>query len=238
MLVIFDCDGVLVDSEVLSARVLSECFKDEGLNVTAEQVIEAYRGKSVPDCVAIAIQDLKKLPHWRHLSGEKLSNRAAVFWSNMQQKTIEACRSDLRPVVGVEAVLQELQKRHIPFAVGSNGRHEKMAITLEVTGLLPYVEGRVFSFEDVARGKPAPDLFLHAAKSLGVAPSDTWVIEDSLTGLQAALAAGMHPLAYCPPETDGRDNVLLASVRDLGVVYFTHMNQLVALMLGDHQRVL
>ncbi len=105
-----------------------------------------------------------------------------------------------------------------------------MAVTLAVTGLLHYVEGRVFSFEEVARGKPAPDLFLHAAKTLGATAARTWVIEDSLTGLQAALAAGMTPLAYCPPEDDGSDNHLLPRVAALGVKHFTHMNQLLGLL--------
>jgi HAD superfamily hydrolase (TIGR01509 family) len=230
MLVIFDCDGVLVDSEVLSAQVLSECFQDEGLAVTAHDVVETYRGKSVPDCVAIATRELATLPSWQGLSLDELTSRTAVFWSNMQSKTLEACRERLQPIPGVEAVLQSLQKRGVPFAVGSNGKHEKMAITLDITGLLPYVKGRIFSYEDVARGKPAPDLFLYAAKTLGVDPSETLVVEDSLTGIQAALAAGMRPLAFCPPEIDGSDNVLLPQIRSLGVEYFTRMDQLLGLI--------
>ena len=200
MLVIFDCDGVLVDSEVLAAEVLSECFQEEGLELTAEDVIEAYRGKSVPDCVVVAAVALAQLPHWQGLVENELSVRAGAFWRNMQLRTLEACRGRLKPIPGVEDVLKALQAHSIPFAVASNGKHEKMAITLDITGLLAYVKGRIFSFEDVARGKPAPDLFLFAAKTLGVDPENAIVVEDSLTGIQAALAAGMRPLAFCPPE--------------------------------------
>jgi HAD superfamily hydrolase (TIGR01509 family) len=230
MLVIFDCDGVLVDSEVLSAQVLSECFQDEGLAVTAHDVVETYRGKSVPDCVAIATRELAKLPAWQGISAEELAERTTVFWRGMQSKTLEACKERLQPIPGVESVLQSLQERGVPFAVGSNGKHEKMAITLAITGLLSYVKGRIFSYEDVACGKPAPDLFLYAAKTLGVDPAETVVVEDSLTGIQAALAAGMRPLAFCPPEIDGRDNALLPQVRALGITYFTRMDQLLGLI--------
>lgn len=233
MLVIFDCDGVLVDSEILAAEVLSECFQEEGLHLTAEDVIEAYRGKSVPDCVAVASVALVRLPHWQGFAEAEKLTRAAAFWRNMQLRTLDACRDRLQPIPGVEDVLKALQAQSIPFAVASNGKHEKMAITLEITGLLPYVRGRVFSFEDVARGKPAPDLFLFAAKTLGVDPEDAIVIEDSLTGIQAALAAGMRPLAFCPPEADGRDNVLLPQVQSIGVKWFTHMDQLAALLIDQ-----
>ena len=105
-----------------------------------------------------------------------------------------------------------------------------MAVTLVKTNLLHYVEGHVFSFEDVTRGKPAPDLFLHAAKTMGVPAEQAIVIEDSLTGVIAAKAAGMRALAYCPPEADGRVNVLTGKMRDLGAEVFTHMNQLALLI--------
>lgn len=230
MLVIFDCDGVLVDSEVLAAQVLSECFQEAGRDVTADDVIEAYRGKSVPACVAIAARELAQLPAWQGLQETEIQERAAVFWRNMQLRTLAACRERLQAIPGVENVLKGLQQSGIPFAVGSNGKHEKMAITLEITGLLSYVKGRVFSYEDVARGKPAPDLFLFAAKTLGADPAKTLVVEDSLTGIQAALAAGMFPLAFCPPEINGHENTLLPQVRALGVDYFTDMNQLLDLI--------
>lgn len=230
MLVIFDCDGVLVDSETLSAEVLSRCFMAEGLARTAQDVIETYRGKSVPDCVAIATRELAQLPAWQNMSEAEQQTRGAEFWRHMQLETLEACKRELEPIEGVEAVLKKLQSRAIPFCVASNGKHEKMAVTLVKTGLMPYVAGNIFSFEDVARGKPAPDLFLHAAKTLGVAPAQTLVVEDSLTGIQAALAAGMRPLAFCPPEADSRANILLPQVQALGVEHFESMAQLPALL--------
>ncbi len=232
MLVIFDCDGVLVDSETLSAEVLSRCFIAEGLPRSAQAVIETYRGKSVPDCVVIATEELSQLPSWQALSEGERQTRGAEFWRHMQLETLEACKRELEPIPHVEPVLQALQNKQVPFCVASNGKHEKMAVTLVKTGLMDYFVGNIFSFEDVVRGKPAPDLFLHAAKTMGVAASSAIVVEDSLTGIQAALAAGMRPLAYCPPEADGHDNVLLPQVRALGVEHFTSMTQLSGLIFN------
>ncbi len=232
MLVIFDCDGVLVDSETLSAEVLSRCFIAEGLPRTAHQVIETYRGKSVPDCVAIATAELAPLEAWQGLSQVQQQARGAAFWRHMQLETLEACKRELEPIPGVETVLNILQDKQIPFCVASNGKHEKMAVTLVKTGLMPYFTGKIFSFEDVARGKPAPDLFLFAAKTLGQDPAAAVVVEDSLTGIHAALAAGMRPLAFCPQEADGGDNVLLPQVRALGVEHFDAMTQLPGLIFN------
>lgn len=235
MLVIFDCDGVLVDSEILSAEVLAESFRDAGREVSREHLLATYRGKSVPDCVAIATRELAQLPQNQHLSSEEKNALGAAFWRAMQLQTLEACKTRLRAIPGVQQVLQGLQAAAIPFCVASNGKHEKMAVTLAVTGLLPFVEERVFSFEEVARGKPAPDLFLHAAHTLGAAPAATFVVEDSITGVQAALAAGMTPLAYCPAEHDGSANHLLPQAEALGVTHFSHMEQLLPLLLGAKQ---
>lgn len=230
MLVIFDCDGVLVDSETLSARVLSDCLRAEGFDASAHQVIETYRGKSVPDCVVIVTRELSTLAHWQGLSPEQQNQKGAAFWRDMQLKTLEACKRELTAIEGVEAVLSGLQARGINFCVASNGKHEKMAVTLVKTGLMSYFAGHIFSFEDVVRGKPAPDLFLYAAKTMGAAPAQTLVIEDSLTGLEAALAAGMKPFAYCPPEADGSENLLLPQVRAMGVTHFETMAELLALV--------
>jgi len=232
MLVIFDCDGVLVDSENLSAEVLARCFAAEGLARTAQQVVETYRGKSVPDCVELATCELAQLPVWAQLSPAEQQARGAEFWRHMQLETLAACERELEPIAGVEAVLQLLQARVIPFCVASNGKHEKMAVTLVKTGLMPYFKGRIFSFEDVARGKPAPDLFLHAARTLGVEPAQTLVVEDSMTGIQAALAAGMRPLAFCPPAADGSANPLLPQMRALGVPHFQAMADLPSLIVN------
>jgi HAD superfamily hydrolase (TIGR01509 family) len=231
MLVIFDCDGVLVDSEILSAQVFSECLaEDYDIHVSSHYSLEAYRGKSVPDCIRMITDELTEKLNWYDLPQVERDERGKNFWRRVQLQTLVACENRLFPVAGVEAVLKSLQAKKIPFCVASNGKHEKMAVTLVKTNLLQYVEGNVFSFEDVRVGKPAPDLFLHAAKTMGVPAAQTIVVEDSLTGVIAAKAAGMRALAYCPPE-NGKPNSLLDQMHKLGAECFFNMNELIPLIV-------
>lgn len=230
MLVIFDCDGVLVDSEIIYAQVSRDCLKEMGVELSAQDILEAYRGKSVADCIRMLTEELATLDAWKELSVSEQTARGVQFWQHVQLQTLLACEKELEPVAGVMKVLDALQQKQISFCVASNGRHEKMRMTLAKTGIMPYVQGRVFSFEDVTRGKPAPDLFLHAAKTLHTPPAQAIVVEDSLTGIQAAVAAGMRPLGYCPPNSDGSDNVLLQPMRSLGAEVFFAMDELIPLI--------
>lgn len=231
MLVIFDCDGVLVDSEIISAQVSVDCLKEIGIERTLEYILETYRGKSVADCIRMITDELSSLAGWSELDAAQQAERGAQFWRHVQLQTLVVCEQQLEPVQGVMAVLDYLRAQQIPFCVASNGKHEKMRMTLAKTGIMPLVQGRVFSFEDVTRGKPAPDLFLHAANTLGVPAVQALVVEDSLTGIQAAVAAGMHPLGYCPPNPDGSDNCLLAEMRALGAEVFFAMDELTPLIM-------
>jgi len=230
MLVIFDCDGVLVDSEIISAQVSSDCWKEIGVDLSADYFLETYRGKSVADCIRMTTETLAQLDVWKDCSAEEKAEQGAKFWRRVQLQTLVVCEQQLEPVTGVMAVLDYLRAQQIPFCVASNGKHEKMRMTLAKTGIMPYVQGRVFSFEDVTRGKPAPDLFLHAASSLNIPAAQTIVVEDSLTGIQAAIAAGMRPLGYCPPNHDGSENCLLAEMRKLGAEVFFAMDELLPLI--------
>lgn len=231
MLVIFDCDGVLVDSEIISAQVTSDCLKEIGIEISAEYFLETYRGKSVADCIRMITEELSQQDSWKSLTDEQKAQQGASFWRQVQLQTLVVCEQQLEPIKGIMPVLDYLRDQQIPFCVASNGKHEKMRMTLAKTGIMPYVQGRVFSFEDVTRGKPAPDLFLHAAKTLNVTPTQSIVVEDSLTGIQAALAAGMRPLGYCPPNANGSDNILLAEMRRLGAEVFFSMDELIPLIL-------
>jgi len=236
MLVIFDCDGVLVDSEVVSAQVTSDCVKELGIDLSAEYFLETFRGKSVPDCILMITEELSDIDDWKNLNAAERADRGAQFWRKVQLQTLEVCKEKLEPVKGVMAVLDYLRDNNIPFCVASNGKHEKMQVTLAKTGILPYVEGRIFSYEDVTRGKPSPDLFLHAANVMDIDPPDAIVVEDSLTGIQAAVAAGMRPLGYCPPNANGSDNLLLPEMRALGAEIFFSMDDLIPLILKpNHQ---
>lgn len=233
MLVIFDCDGVLVDSEILSAQVFAECLAEKyRIHVSHEYSLEAYRGKSVADCIRMIKEELTERLAWHHVPQEERDQRGWAFWRHVQLQTLVACENRLFAVEGVEAVLQSLQAQQIPFCVASNGKHEKMAVTLAKTQLLPYLAGKVFSFEDVKQGKPAPDLFLHAAKTMGVAPAQSVVVEDSLTGIIAARAAGMRALGFCPRDQQGNRNSLEDEMRSLGAECFYHMRELLPLLFA------
>ena len=175
-LIIFDCDGVLVDSEPLANRQFAKHLTQQGLSITPEQCEEVFKGRSLASCCEWAERQL----------GRSLPEH---FIAELQRDTFAAFRRELQPLPGVAELLASLT---LPVCVASSGQHDKLSLTLGVTGLIGWFEGRVFSVDDVARGKPAPDLFLYAAQQMAVDPQQALVIEDSLPGVQAAVAAGMR----------------------------------------------
>ena len=179
-LIIFDCDGVLVDSEALAIAVDELVLADLGWTMGRDEIIARFVGRSEEHFLSV-IED-----HF----GRTLPTDWADSYEHLY---LESFSQNLQPVAGIVEALDSIK---LPICVASNGSHEKMQFTLGLTGLLPRFEGRIFSASDVARGKPAPDLFLHAASVLGYAPPDCVVVEDSLAGVQAALAANMRVIAY------------------------------------------
>ena len=147
------------------------------------------------------------------------------FASNYRYRTYAAMERELKPVEGIE---QALDRIAIPYCVASNGPHEKMRKTLGITSLLPRFEGRMFSSADVARGKPFPDLFLHAASHFAVPPSACLVIEDSASGVEAARAAGMSVYGFSANEAEVEEKLLAAGARKV----FHHMRELPGLAAG------
>ncbi len=179
-LVIFDCDGVLVDSEIVSARTLSAALTEIGFPLSPADCIDRYTGISSPSMVRLIEAE------WgRPLPPDFLDDLRAV--------DAAAYRAELKPIPGARHVLETLD---LARCVASSGRLVKMRLTLGLTGLLPLVEPNLFSAEMVAHGKPAPDLFLFAAKRMGVMPADCVVVEDSLAGAQAGVAAGMRVFGF------------------------------------------
>jgi HAD superfamily hydrolase (TIGR01509 family) len=180
-LVIFDCDGVLVDSEVVAARVLARELAAIGFPLTAEECIARYTGISMPSVVGCIEAELgRKLP--------------AEFAERVRAADAEAFKDELRAVPGVREVLARLAR---PKCVASSGRLAKMRLTLTLTGLMPFFEpSQLFSAEMVAHGKPAPDLFLLASERMGISPKRCVVIEDAHAGVTAAIAAGMRVLGF------------------------------------------
>jgi HAD superfamily hydrolase (TIGR01509 family) len=179
-LVIFDCDGVLVDSEPISVRHDVELFAEVGLPISEADVIERFVGRSAQVIVA-AIEDGL---------GHPLPDGA---FEQAEQRLWQAWADELTPVDGIEQALDEITE---PVCVASSSGHESLRFKLELTGLYERFAGRIFSATEVANGKPAPDLFLHAAARMGFEPTTCVVVEDSRYGVQAARAAGMHVLAY------------------------------------------
>jgi HAD superfamily hydrolase (TIGR01509 family) len=180
-LVIFDCDGVLVDSELITNRIFVQMLNEVGLPLSLEDMFEQFVGRSMPQCLALVTG----------LLGRPLPNN---FEEDFRRRSAAALKSELKAVAGIETVLAAL---NVPFCVASSGTHEKMQTTLGVTGLLPRFAGKIYSVTEVARSKPHPDVFLHAASRQGVAPEDCAVIEDTPTGVRAGVAAGMTVFGYC-----------------------------------------
>lgn len=178
-MIIFDCDGVLVDSERIVAETLSGCLAKQGIAMDAQAVLKTFIGKS-------EAQDKEMLAE---MMGGRLPDG---FWEDFVQKAGSAL-AHTPPVPHIEDALAALT---LPYCVASNGSFAKMGVTLSACALLPKFEGRMFSAEQVATGKPAPDLFLLAAKYFGILPEHCLVVEDSPTGVKAAVAAGMTVLGY------------------------------------------
>jgi len=203
-LVIFDCDGVLVDTERIAVRIDVAVLAELGWKMSEAEVIERFMGKS-DDAMTREIE--------AH-TGRKLPESWEAPFRHLYR---EAFAAELTPVPGVVEALDTIT---LPTCVASSGTHEKIRYTLGLTGLYDRFAGRIFSVDDVRRGKPAPDLFLHAAGRMGAAPERCAVVEDSPYGVQAARAAGMRAFGYAggliPRRAlEGPNTVLFDDMRDL-----------------------
>jgi len=203
-LVIFDCDGVLVDTERIAVRIDVAVLAELGWKMSEAEVIERFMGKS-DDAMTREIE--------AH-TGRKLPESWEAPFRHLYR---EAFAAELQPVPGVVEALDAIT---LPTCVASSGTHEKIRYTLGLTGLYDRFAGRIFSVDDVRRGKPAPDLFLHAAGRMGAAPERCAVVEDSPYGVQAARAAGMRAFGYAgglvPRRAlEGPNTVLFDDMRDL-----------------------
>jgi HAD superfamily hydrolase (TIGR01509 family) len=214
LLVIFDCDGVLVDSEPLANASFSASLRAVGLDWSVEETMRRLMGRSLKSCGEIVEAELgRKLP--------------ADFFEKMQARTYQSFRdAPLKAIDGAKEAVVALQKAGVETCVASSGAVEKMKFTLGLTGLWDLFGGHVFSSSQVPRGKPFPDLFLHAAIAMDVQPFDCVVVEDSLPGVQAARSAGMRVLAYVGAPYVDRDALGAA-----GAFLFRDMKQLPELVL-------
>nr|WP_306268160.1 HAD-IA family hydrolase [Pararhizobium sp. IMCC3301] len=181
-LTLFDLDGTLVDSEVLANQVLVEVLAEHGLIFSLQQAVERFRGGKMAESIAeVEAYFACKLPD--------------NFIPDLRQKTALAFQEKLQPIDGAVDLVRSVSSQ---ICIASNGPPEKIRLSLSLTGLQPYFGDRLFSAYDVQAWKPDPELFLSAARTLGVHPADCAVVEDSLPGIHGGLAAGMQVFAYFP----------------------------------------
>jgi HAD superfamily hydrolase (TIGR01509 family) len=185
-LVIFDCDGVLVDSEPIAVRIDLVILSRYGLQLTEAEVIDRFVGRS-PDAMRQAI--------------EHVGHAVPGFMERFAPLYDDAYRAELSAVRGVKEALDRID---LPVCVASSSRPDSLRMKLELVDLAARFDGDVFSASEVTNGKPAPDLFLYAARRMGADPSRCVVVEDSRPGVEAARAAGMQVLAYAGGLTVGQ----------------------------------
>ncbi len=207
-LVIFDCDGVLVDSEPLTNALMAEDLSDRGLPLTAEEAMTHFIGGTMESVADRA----------RAMGATLPDDWVTLIYGKMYARL----REGVDPIPGVIDVLDRLDAAGVPYCVGSNGSDEKMGITLGATGMAARFEGRLFSAHTHRVAKPDPDLFLLAAREMGVPPQRAVVIEDSVSGALAAKRAGMACYGYAPE--GGK------SLAQHGAVIFRDMHDLPTLL--------
>jgi HAD superfamily hydrolase (TIGR01509 family) len=184
-LVIFDCDGVLVDSEPISHQVIARLLSAEGLPITPEQARRNYEGVLLAELVA----DAEK----------RLARSLPDGWlARFEHERAEVFRRELAPVAGAAEAVERVLAGGVGVCVASQGKLEKTRLSLDLTGLRRlFPDDALFSAYSVERGKPYPDLFLHAAERMGAEPAGCVVVEDTALGVRAAVSAGMRALGYC-----------------------------------------
>lgn len=209
-LVIFDCDGVLVDSELLEHGVDAELLGPLGYAATAQELLQRFVGIARTDMYKVVFSELG-----REMPLGLLEEREKLVW--------ERCRSDLKTVAGVEGALDALRQQ--PKCVASSSIPEKLQMKLDSTGLARHFAPHIFSTALVARGKPAPDIYLHAAQAVGHAADRCIVVEDSRHGIAGAKAAGMRTIGFAGG--GHATPALVAELRSAGAtIVIEHMDDL------------
>jgi HAD superfamily hydrolase (TIGR01509 family) len=179
-LIIFDCDGVLVDSEIIAHTLLAQMMTDLGHPMTTAEAVQRFAGRSLADTLSLIEVDLtRSIP-------EELGQRYGRL-------LLERLRRDLKPIAGVKAAVAALP---YPRCVASSSSLERIRLSLEATGLASLFGANIFSATQVAHGKPAPDLYLFASRRMGIAPERCVVVEDSALGVTAGRAAGMKVIGF------------------------------------------
>lgn len=205
--IIFDCDGVLVNSEDISSQVLTEMAQSIEADVGEELFSNKFQGKS--------LQDL-----FDYIESKTDRELPVDFEKIYRKRTFKAFRNDLKPIDGIHSLLDKI---NIDYCVASNGPLEKIKITLTATNLFKYFKGKMFSSYEINRWKPAPDLFLYAAQQMGYKPQECIVIEDSMAGVQAATNGGFKTYGYIGNKENN-------PFKCFNIIVFQNMHQLTTLL--------
>ena len=208
-LVIFFFYGVLVDSERITNTIFAEMLNEIGIPATLETMFDEFVGNSLAGCLELIEAKLK----------------APVPKGFVEEYRRRSKFALQRSLVAVDGIVDALDQITLPTCVASSGDHDKMRTTLGITGLLPRFEGRLFSVTEVERGKPHPDVFLHAAKTMRVIPERCAVVEDTVIGATAGVAAGMRVFGYAK-------HTKAARLKSVGAVPFEDMRELPLLVQG------
>ncbi len=205
--IIFDCDGVLIDSESIAIGVLVDMANNLGANMDFEASLISLKGKAFNLCMELISKRIDKpLP--------------INFEQDYRINTFETFREKIQPIKGIKDVVENLT---IPFCVASSGPENKIRLNLDVTGLLPFFEGHIFSCYAIQKWKPEPDIFLWAAKTMGFKPQECLVVEDSVSGVRAAKLGGFDVFGYT--EHDYKDELKNEATKT-----FSKMSQLLNLI--------
>lgn len=201
--IIFDCDGVLVDSEAISAKIFREMVAELGVEIDFETVLEQITGTSMTE-------NLKYFSE--KINGELPKD----FESEFRKRSYEAFKTDLQPIKGIHDLLEKI---NVPVGVASSGPVEKIKLNLTTTNLIDYFGDKIFSCYEIGSWKPEPGIYLHAAKKMGFEPGDCAVIEDSLPGVQAAKAGGFNVFCFSNDKNK-------KTLEELGATVFSNTKEL------------
>ena len=201
--IIFDCDGVLVDSEAISAKIFKEMAAELGFKLDFESVLEQITGTSMTDNLKFFSENI---------DGELPED----FESEFRKRSYEAFKTDLKPIKGIHDLLEKI---NIPVGVASSGPVEKIKLNLTTTNLIDYFGNNIFSCYEIGSWKPEPEIYLHAAKKMGFKPCECAVIEDSLAGVQSAKAGGFNVFGFANDKNE-------TAFKELGATVFSDMAEL------------
>jgi len=211
--IIFDCDGVLVDSEVLAIRTLIGLANEQGANIELKYALQHFKGSYLEEC-------FRKI---EAISGKPLPQD---FETKFRKRSFEIFKNELQPVKGIKDVLENLT---VPFCTASSGPQEKIRLNLTTTGLRHFFEENIFSCYDIGKWKPDPAIFLHAADAMGFGPEDCLVVEDSIVGVRAANAGGFDVFGFA--ELNENDDF----VKEATAIFYD-MGELISIIESANER--